>query len=435
MNDQPDASPALPRLRQIAARSSWLALGEGFTRLANFLIVVVVANTRGPEGLGVFAIGQLVGNYLILGTDFGFKTMGARFVSLHRAWTRSIVRAVQQRRRAISAVLFPAGLLYAFIGPVPEEARPFVAGFAMSVLPQAFTLDWTLLGLERFALLGLLRAGVALLFAIGAGVWLMVGGGLGGVATANGIATLIGALAVWFFWFRKSEWGQADAMTEGEQREIRQQTAIGTVAWLGLATIAVQMFQTIDTLMLGGMVPVDEVGRYNGAHKIVVLVFGVYYLFTQSMLPTLARLGDHPDAVRKVLRWTLWLSLLGVAAGSILALIAAPLLELIYGRALADAAPAMRWLSATIPLEFALAFMGTALVAWKRERLMLALAAVGLLVNVTLNLLVIPMTGLIGAAQVKVVSYVIVVVFLWLAVRGSHSLRRLSDALDRWGRA
>lgn len=417
-----------PRFRHILVGSAWLGLGEGLTRLSNFLVVVIVAHTRGPEGLGVFAIGQLIGNYLLLGTDFGYKTSGARLVSLHRPWTRSLVRAIQRQRAILSALLFPVGLCYAFLGPIPDEARLFVAGFSLSVLPQALTLDWTLLGLERYALLGMLRAGVAILFAAASAAILFAGGDLGSVAVANGASTLVGALAVWVLWFKRSEHGASDALTPTELEQLRQETRWGTIAWLGAATIFVQMFQTIDTLMLGGLVPVDDVGRYNGAHKLVVLTFGVYYLFTQAMLPKLSRMTE--TAAPLVLRWTVLVAIVGGAGSAAISALSEPLIRTVYGDAMSDAAGILRWLVWTIPGEFALALMGTALVAWGRERLMLALAGGALALNAILNAVVIPDLGIIGAAQVKIVSYAVVVAALAAAVKGTSLTHRISTMLQ-----
>jgi len=241
-----------PRFRHILVGSAWLGLGEGFTRLANFLIVVIVAHSRGPEGLGVFAIGQLIGNYLLIGTDFGFKTAGSRLVSLHPSWARALVHTIQRQRARLSVILFPVGLWYAYMGPVPDEARLFVVGFSLSVLPQALTLDWMLLGLERYALLSMLRAGVALLFAAASAAVLLTDSGLELVAVSNGLATFIGAIAVWVLWFRRSEHGMSPSLAAGEAAQLRRETRWRAIAWLGLATIFVQMFQTIDTLMLGG---------------------------------------------------------------------------------------------------------------------------------------------------------------------------------------
>ncbi len=418
-----------PRFRHILVGSAWLGLGEGCTRLANFLIVILVAQTRGPEGLGVFAIGQLIGNYLLLGTDFGYKTAGARLVSLHHSWTRSLIRAIQRRRAILSALLFPAGLCYAFLGPIPEEARLFVAGFSLSVLPQALTLDWTLLGLERYALLGMLRAGVALLFAAASAAILLAGGDLSSVAVANGASTLVGALAVWALWFRRSEYRAIATLTPSDEEQVRQETRWRTIAWLGLATIFVQMFQTIDTLMLGGFVPVDDVGRYNGAHKLVVLTFGVYYLFTQAMLPKLARMTA--SGASNVLRWTVALAAVGAVGALAISALAEPLIRVVYGEAMSDAALILRWLVWTMPGEFALAFMGTALVAWGRERLMLVIAGGALALNAVLNILVIPDLGILGAAQVKLVSYAVVVLALAAAVKGTPLMQRISEKLNR----
>ena len=420
-----------PRFRHILVGSAWLGLGEGFTRLANFLIVVIVAHSRGPEGLGVFAIGQLIGNYLLIGTDFGFKTAGSRLVSLHPSWARALVHTIQRQRARLSVILFPVGLWYAYMGPVPDEARLFVVGFSLSVLPQALTLDWMLLGLERYALLSMLRAGVALLFAAASAAVLLTDSGLELVAVSNGLATFIGAIAVWVLWFRRSEHGMSPSLAAGEAAQLRRETRWRAIAWLGLATIFVQMFQTIDTLMLGGLVSVDQVGRYNGAHKLVLLVFGFYYLFTQAMLPKLARMTDAASGL--VLRWAGLIAGVGMMGGVLISLLAGELMEIVYGPSMADAGPVLQWLSWTIPGEFALAFLVTALVAWGRERLMLIFSGGALLLNAVLNMLVIPEAGIIGAAQVKIVCYIIVVTAAAVAVRGTAFTERLSNILHGRG--
>jgi len=100
---------------------------------------------------------------------------------------------------------------------------------------------------------------------------------------------------------------------------------------------------------------------------------------------------------------------------------------------MADAGPVLQWLSWTIPGEFALAFLVTALVAWGRERLMLIFSGGALLLNAVLNMLVIPEAGIIGAAQVKIVCYIIVVTAAAVAVRGTAFTERLSNILHGRG--
>jgi O-antigen/teichoic acid export membrane protein len=161
---------------------------------------------------------------------------------------------------------------------------------------------------------------------------------------------------------------------------------------------------------------------------LTVLVFGVYYLFTQAMLPKLARMGL--SASLRVFRWTKLLTGLGAVCALLLAVLAEPIVAVVYGTSMIGAAPILRLLALTIPLEFALAFMGTALVAWGRERLVLVLAGGGLILNVLLNIAVIPPFGASGAAQVKVVTYLIVVALLGAAIRGARFTERLTHFLD-----
>jgi O-antigen/teichoic acid export membrane protein len=183
---------------------------------------------------------------------------------------------------------------------------------------------------------------------------------------------------------------------------------------LGVATLLNQVFHYADVLLLGAMSNATEVGLYSAAYKILFLIFGAYYLLTQSAYPLLARLKDIPHTRRRLFKYA------GLAAG-VGALITVllwwsgdQLLKLIYGTSGPGAAELLRVLSLAFPLEFAVAFLGTALVSWGRNATVMATTGVAAVFNVLVNLWVIPRWGAAGAAWTTIASYCLL--FMSLAV-------------------
>jgi O-antigen/teichoic acid export membrane protein len=402
-------------IRHLAARAVPLGLGEGVSRLCNFAVIAYIARYAGVEAIGIYGLAQTVAQYVMTGTDLGLKSVGARLVAVHPGAAALTERRVQAKRRSLAVACALGGALYAWLGPLPEAARYVVLAFAVAALPYAYTLDWVLWGAGRFARLGLWRAatGVAVAGMSVAGLWL-TSGSLYAAALANGAGTALAAAALVLTDRLRRERG-TPAPSPAAASAVTEETAWANVCGVGLAFVLNQIFHTADVLMLGALGATTELGLYNAADKIVVLLLGVYYLLAQSVFPDLAKRRSSAGEARWFLKCLLVVFLAGAALASLFALFAGDLIALVYGGGFAAAAPLLRVLLATVPPDFVAALLGTAFIAWGRPRRVLVPLAFAVAAGLAWNAYAIPRHGALGAAWGALFAYAVLLAGLLAA--------------------
>lgn len=382
-----------------------LLVGEVVSGLCNFAVLVFISRYFGVGALGLYALAQTVGQYAILGMDLGLKSIGARLIAMNRAHAPQIVTGIQRKRVLLAAFWIPLAVFYALWGPIPPQARLLVALFALSTAPHALAIDWILWGMERFVLLGAWRACVTMLFlAITISAIFLAHSDISAVAFANGLSVLIGALSLWRLWqllLRRDIKGLSREGVEHVDRELSWRSA----AWLGLAVVFGQIFQTANILLLGAFSTAVQVGLYNASYKLIFLIMSLFYLATQAMFPSLAKLADRTSARNRVLQLAGLLFLLGAGINLPGQLLSGIIIRILYGEHFAEAAQLLRILLLTIPFHFACGFLGAVLTAWGMFRRTLAVTVVAALASVAVNLYLIPRFDALGASWAMVISY------------------------------
>lgn len=168
------------------------------------------------------------------------------------------------------------------------------------------------------------------------------------------------------------------------RRVARDGTRLGLAGFVGVA-----YFRLGSTLLglLGGH---QAVGGYAAAFRIMEATHLLPIVATNVGLPRLARAADPPAAA---LRWTLVLAACGLVVSGGLLFAAEGLVALLYGPAFAAAGTALRILSLAVAPIYAGFMLTQALVVIHRTDAYLRIALTSVLLNVVLNLILIPMGG------------------------------------------
>ena len=391
-----------------------LSVGEGISRLTAFILVAYVARVLGVKAVGIIALGQTVFQYALMGADMGSKFIGARLIAKDPATYALVVPAVQQKRIVMALFCFGAATVYALVGPVPPDSRSILVLFAFSVLPYALNLDWLVWGLEHYGLMAAWRSLIGVVGLVGgivAAVF-VARHALLGIAAANALAHAAGALMLWLYFRSLRSQSEPSPDRDDAAASVHVETRWAAVLVLGSAAIFNQLFQHVDILLLGAMGTVEDLGRYGAAYKILNVVFGAYYLLTTAAFPVLARLERTRKTRRILVMAVFGVAMLGSVVSLFFYLLSEQVMTFAFGPEFAVAAPLLKVLSLALPLDFAVALIGTILVSGRRDKVVAIALSVAAFSNIVLNLLWIPAHGAIGAAWATVVSYAELVVLL-----------------------
>ncbi len=382
-----------------SARAASLLLGV--------VLLAVLGRRLGTGGFGTLQFALAVMAYPLLLVDLGLTTFGLREIA-RGSPSPDVVRSVVGARLALSAGTLIALAMGVILLPLSNESRAVVVVLSLGLPASALNARWVLQGERRFArsaAVEVAATGTQLLAALA-----LVNGG-GDVAAAAVALTL----AAWTT-------TTMSVLLAGRWSRFRPRIGPGIPVTilrslpLGAAAIAITVYLSFDTVLLGIFRGGEEVAYYAAAYRVILPILTLAGAVGTVAIPQLSFLvaRDAPAAEkavanlsRQMVMWSL-----PMAAGGALA--AEPIIRLVYGPEFAPAAAPFRILAWSIVAVYANAAFAFLLLARHGDRRYLAAAAAGAASNIGLNLVVIPLAGMIGAAWVTIVSELTVLgMLLW----------------------
>lgn len=192
---------------------------------------------------------------------------------------------------------------------------------------------------------------------------------------------------------------------------------------VGAIVIVTFAYFKADTIILSFFRPSEDVGIYNAAYKIIENLTFFPAMIAGLMLPVFSRhIFDAHDKFRKVARKTFKVFLvfaLPLAVGGFF--LADHLVALIGGPAFADSALPLRILIFSLMAIFFGNYFNAVLIAGNLQRKLLFGLLCIAIVNVIVNIALIPHYSYIGAAATSLGTEILVAVLgAWLSVRFLH---------------
>jgi PST family polysaccharide transporter len=192
------------------------------------------------------------------------------------------------------------------------------------------------------------------------------------------------------------------------QLRLRRGTELLRDSWpLLLAGLAIAVYMKIDMVMLGLMLGDEAVGIYGAAARLSEVWYFLPMTIVASVFPAILEAKKSSERLYYLRLQQLYdlMVLLAVSGAAITTFLAGWIIGSLFGAAYEPAGPVLAvhiWASVFVFLGVA---SGKWFIAENRQVLSLQRTAIGAVVNVGLNFLLIPEFGPIGAAWATVFSY------------------------------
>lgn len=176
---------------------------------------------------------------------------------------------------------------------------------------------------------------------------------------------------------------------------------------LGLSALFIFMYHRIDQILLFYFKGPDKVGLYSAATKVAESFTIVALALMTTVLPLMSRYyelskGDF-DKIYQISFKYLLIFILPVAC--YISIFSSSMAKFFYGKVFLDSSPALSILIWAEVFVFLGVVNNSILIASGKQRLDPIFTGVSALVNITLNLVLIPKFSFIGAAVASLVSY------------------------------
>ncbi len=399
----------------VAKNTFWLLSGEIVSRVFRAAIIIYAARALGKEGLGVFSYVITLASFFTIFSDIGLSAI----------LTRETAKDPDSRHKYLSTAffikIFLAGLLAAVsIFAAPHLAKdtatatliPLVSlilifdglrefGFSVNRAMEKMELEAVAKIIANFAIIVFSFGFLAVQQSPAALVWGYVAGS--GVGFLYSVWTLRHEIKNIFCNFTRSlVW------------------PIFSSAWpFALSGFLGGIMINTDTIMLGWLRSIGEVGIYSAAQKPAQLFYVIPAIFSAAIFPMMAKMAKKDNegfrrAMEKAIRLMAFLAFPIAAIGTVFSREA---MVFLFGSEYLPGVSSLQILLCTLPIVFTGLVVSNALFAYDEQKKFIGYLVLGALSNVVLDYFLIKRMGIPGCAIATLLAQIISNAFLWLAMK------------------
>jgi O-antigen/teichoic acid export membrane protein len=402
------------RLARVINNSAALLALDILSKAVPLVVFPVMVRALGPTAYGKVGFATAVAGFFGLLASPGFSTYAAREAAKDEGRVNFLVQHVLGARIAFGVLSYALLIVFALtFAPHDFTTRLLIVLSGLVFLVSSVDVQWIFTARSRMwmvALRGtvgqLIYGGLILLFIRRpSDAWI--------VPVAGVLSLVAGTLLIWL----------------PARREYRipwpvispdvWRTFLPVCLIMGFASMMSMIYDQIDTVMLRYMRSENEVGLYVASYSMMTISMSFVVILGQVFFPLLSQTtGRDYENEQRYLGWLGQASVglaLPIATGGFI--LAEPLTRFVLGSQYAGAATLFRWLMLTIVVGPLASYFGSQLIPIAREKKYLAAVVAGAVVNVALNLFLIPRYGAIAAVFTTAASQAVVAFMNYYFVR------------------
>jgi O-antigen/teichoic acid export membrane protein len=406
-----------------AAETSSARVVRGFLLLAGsrvatqaigFAVLTIAARRLGPENLGAYQFALSIAVYFAIPVNVGATLTGVREIARDPTCAQDVVGEVLTLQAILAVVAFGALVALTPVIAVSSGSEAILPIAGLTIVVGALSVEWVLQGLQQLGRLALARAGGQVVYGVLVPV-LLVGGIAGSkrlaVITVLGL-TITGVACNILAWRAIG----APRLTLDARRLTRR---FVTSVPIGIAFVMIQVYYSIDSIMLGYLRGTADVGQYAVAYKIPLALAALTGIWIQALYPHAAALFDRDRAElrRQVGRFASLATVVALALGAGATIAGPDLMPALFGGAYEDAgAPFVLLMWGTAVVLVSVNFANVLLATGDDRRYAIGVTLAAAL-NVGLNFALIPSFGTTAAAIDTIAAELLVIVYMFVRFR------------------
>jgi O-antigen/teichoic acid export membrane protein len=381
-------------------------------QLLAFGLSVIVARSLDPKEFGIYSLILWILTFSLFGVNLGFPNsmqkytseyLGRKDKSALYALNRYILKKELLLGVVITLILSLGAPLFSALFHIPPVY--FIIA-ALGVLPLALShvFSMSLAGQQKFnylALSGLIFTPMTLLLSL---LVLKKGWGITGLLGVKNTLALLTLIFLYWILKRKSPFGFSAEITPDLKTKFFSYTR--DLTWIVLLDMII--WQRSEVFFLGVWASPEAVGFYALAFMLSTSLFGLLpSSFTTSLLPVISEKygGSSEESIRKIYhtatRYLLYLTFFLATLGITLA---SPLIGLFFGENYLPSVNIFRLILITSCFGTVAGVASTTLYATEHQRKMVKLVGFTAILNLLLDLSLIPLWGLYGAVIANGIS-------------------------------
>jgi O-antigen/teichoic acid export membrane protein len=410
-NTPPEATPAMETQssdvtglasvdRRLARNATWLLVAQIATLAAGLIILVAISRLLTPESLGRWRFAQAILAFVLVLADAGLTSFAIREIArratpvIRFGWTMLLLRLT------IAVVALGGIVAVLALGSQAPEAIVVTAVMGASAMAVALAPGYVLQAREDFRGLAAIRIAAQVVGAGAALAALILTGSL--PVAAAGI--LLGAILATIITNRLA--ARTGDVGRGLSLDAAMSFLRGSAPFIG-AGFAVMVIFNADAFLIQFLLGDRALGLYAAPYAIAAYTLVIGGALMSASFPRMVRVSEPstPNSFIGELGAVMGAIALPIAIGGIVT--AEPLLAALFGPNYVETWPVLVILMSMPLFGFLNMTLGQSMSAIGLQRGVLVTSVAAAASNVALNLLLIPVIGILGAAVVAAITEVI----------------------------
>lgn len=377
-----------------------------------------ISRVLGAEGIGVYSYAFSVASYYVLFIMLGLNNYGNRTI----AQSRDDDKELSKQFWSIYALQFFLGIvvnvIYFFYCIILAENKNIALSMWLYVISASFDVNWFFFGMEMFKKTVIRNAIIKIVTT--SSIFLLVKG-------KNDILMYCLIMTVGMFLSQIVLWPYVLKNVKFYRPSIEEiKIHIKPNLFLFLTVIAVSLFKIMDKIMLGIMTNKEQVGFYESSEKIISIPTALITSLGTVMLPRMSNLVSNKniqsnEIISKSIAFAMLLSssmcfgIMGVSKEFV---------PIFYGKGYETCIYLFLILLPTcLFMAFANVIRTQYLLPHKKDSAYVISAFLGAIVNVVVNVILIPQYGSIGAAIGTICAEVAVCIYQSYTIRKEQPIK------------
>ena len=397
----------MSRTRKIAKNTLFLFVSQIISYILAFFYMIYIARYLGADGFGILSFALAFTGIFSILADLGLNTLTVREIARDKSLTSKYFSNVVLMKIILSALTF--GILAAVINLMgyPQEVINVVYFVALYSILTAFygIFNSIFQAYEKieYQSIGQVLSNVLLFSGVLIGIY--YGFSVLGFAFIFFISSVISLIYIFLVYIWKFPPYKMQFSWNFWKSTIKEALPFG------LTGISGMVYTYIDSVMLSLFQGNEVVGWYNAAYRLILALLYVPITINTTLFPSMSQFHiSSRDSLNLITeKYFKLMVVTGIPMGAAVTILADNIIILIFGYGYLQSVIALQILIWTTVFTFIGAAFIRLLEATNRQLIVTKISALCVVVNIVLNLILIPTFSYIGASISTVVTEAILV--------------------------
>lgn len=361
-----------------------------------------IARILGPTNSGIHSYTYSITYYFVVFTMLGINSYGNRLIAKNRSTPKKLNEAFSSLLYAHLLIAIPVIITFVIYNSLfTGEYQKYFWLQSLYILATVFDINWLFYGLEEFKIPVIRNIIIKLLTTASIFIFVHNPNDLSLYIFIISFSQLLSSISLYSF-VRKTK----IKLQRVSKKDIIKH--IKPLFVLFLPTIALNLYRSMDKIMLEQMIDVRAVGLYEYSERIITLPITLIYSLGTVMLPKITHLialkkdDKAKEYIDKSMEFSIFLS---VAMSVGLYSVASSFIPLFLGEQYGESILLVRILSLSMPFAAISSVVQTQyLIPKERDRDYITAMLTGVIINFLLNIILIKEIGIPGACIATVVT-------------------------------